>query len=396
LNAPDYNKEKYLKAEVWVKKALENDPEFALAWAKMVEIHGAAIWMGFDNSPERFQLVKEALGKASQYGPFLPETLAARAEYLYRIENNFHEAEIAFRAASEAKPGDADLRERLAFTERRTGKWEQAVDSFQQVIELDPEKLGARRDLAATLIDMGEFERVEPLVNAWIEKYPQAMDLKSYKTRILILGHGNLEAARNWHDQVEANSGGVYLSVSINLPWYERDYRAAIDIFDLPEFAEGMNQPASKVWVLATKSQAYMLSNESGKAKELAQQALEEALKLESTSDYDEAFRLQALALAYLLNDQADKALQISEQALALYPESRDSLNGVYLSSINAWIMAKAGLRDEALTEIGRLLNTPAGLNRWDLYLDPRWDFFRDDERFNELIRPSNLEGAGL
>jgi len=396
MNAPDYNKEKYLKAEVWVKKALENDPEFALAWAKMVEIHGAAIWMGFDNSPERLQLVKEALSKASQYGPFLPETLAARAEYLYRIENNFHEAEIAFRAASEAKPGDADLRERLAFTERRTGKWEQAVDSFQQVIELDPEKLGARRDLAATLIDMGEFERVEPLVNAWIEKYPQAMDLKSYKTRILILGHGNLEAARNWHDQVEANSGGVYLSVSINLPWYERDYRAAIDIFDLPEFAEGMNQPASKVWVLATKSQAYMLSNESGKAKELAQQALEEALKLESTSDYDEAFRLQALALAYLLNDQADKALQISEQALALYPESRDSLNGVYLSSINAWIMAKAGLRDEALTEIGRLLNTPAGLNRWDLYLDPRWDFFRDDERFNELIRPSNLEGAGL
>jgi len=396
MNAADYNKEKYLKAEVWVKKALENDPEFALAWAKMVEIHGAAIWMGFDNSPERFQLVKEALSKASQYGPFLPETLAARAEYLYRIENNFHEAEIAFRAASEAKPGDADLRERLAFTERRTGKWEQAVDSLQQTIELDPDNLEARTGLVATLINMGEFKRVEPLVNAWIEKYPQAMDLKSYKTRILILGHGNLEAARNWHDQVETNGGGVYISVAMDLPWYERDYQAAIDIFDLPEVAAGTNPAVFKVFMPVTKSQAYMLSNKSGKAKEFAQQAIEEALKLESTSDSDEASRLLGLALAYILNGQADEALQTSEQALALYPESRDSLNGVFLSNVHAWIMAKAGLRDEALAEIGRLLNTPAGLNRWDLYLDPRWDFFRDDERFNELVRPLNLEGAGL
>jgi len=396
MNAPDYNKEKYLKAEVWVKKALENDPEFALAWAKMVEIHGAAIWMGFDNSPERLQLVKEALSKASQYGPFLPETLAARAEYLYRIENNFHEAEIAFRAASEAKPGDADLRERLAFTERRTGKWEQAVDSLQQTIELDPDNLEARTGLVETLINMGEFERVEPLVNAWIEKYPQAMDLKSHKTRILILGHGNLEAARNWHDQVEANSGGVYISVAMDLTWYERDYPAAIDIFDLPEVAPSTNPTMLKVFMPVTKSQAYMLSNQSGKAKELAQQAIEEALKLESTTDTEEASRLIGLSLAYLLNGQADKALQTSEQGLALYPESRDSLNGVYLSKIHAWIMAKAGLRDEALAEIGRLLKTPTGLNRWDMYLDPRWDFFRDDERFNELVRPLNLEGAGL
>ena len=31
-----------------------------------------------------------------------------------------------------------------------------------------------------------------------------------------------------------------------------------------------------------------------------------------------------------------------------------------------------------------------ASLDNWR-YLDPRWDFFRDDERFNDLIRP---EGA--
>lgn len=82
--------------------------------------------------------------------------------------------------------------------------------------------------------------------------------------------------------------------------------------------------------------------------------------------------------------------------AAEVYPESRDSLNGVFISSIRAEVMAKAGHRDQALAEIERLLNTPAGMNHWNLFLDPRWDFFRDDERFNELVRPLNLEEGGL
>jgi len=50
-----------------------------------------------------------------------------------------------------------------------------------------------------------------------------------------------------------------------------------------------------------------------------------------------------------------------------------------------------AGQRDEAISELERLLETPAGPNRWQLHLDPTWDYFRDDERFNELIRPDNI-----
>lgn len=396
MRAPDYKREKYLEAEVWVKSALDNDPEFALAWAMMVEIHGEAIWLGYDNSPERFRMVQDALSKASQYGPFLPETLAARGEYLYRVENNFHEAEIAFRSASEAKPGDADLRVRLALTERRTGKWEQSVESYQQAIDLDPDNLQARTSLVETLLNMGEFERVEPLVNAWIEKYPQSMDLKSYKTMILVLGHGNVEAARHWHGQLQAYSGVAYFGMAVTLPWYERDYQSAIDIWTTPEFAPLADNPAGRVSIMAIKSQSYMLANNDEKAQELARQVIEEALKIEPDSDLSHAFILNDLAVAYLLNGQPDKALETSLKALALYPESRDSLNGVYISNNHAWIMAKAGLHDEALAEIERLLSTPAGMNRWDLYLNPIWDFFRDDERFNELIRPRNLKEAAL
>lgn len=398
LNSPDYNEEKYQQAGIWAGKAVENDPEFAQAWAMLVGIHGQAIWLGFDRSPERHQRVQDALNNASRYGPFLPETLAARGEYLYRVESNFHEAEVALRAASKAKPGDADLMLKLAFTLRRTAQWEQAVNSFQLAIELDPDNIHARSALAETLILMQEYDRAEPLVNAWIEKYPQAMDIKSYKTQILMLGKGDLEAARNWHDQVQPNSGTAYFQSASSLPWYERDYQAAIDIWDLPEITTRSNRANSswQLFMLATRSQAYMLVNDRKKAIELAQQAIETALKIEPGSNTNYAFSQSALSTAYLLTGQIGKALETIEMAAEVYPESRDSLNGVFISSIRAEVMAKAGHRDQALAEIERLLNTPAGMNHWNLFLDPRWDFFRDDERFNELVRPLNLEEGGL
>ncbi len=74
--------------------------------------------------------------------------------------------------------------------------------------------------------------------------------------------------------------------------------------------------------------------------------------------------------------------------------EDLDILFGAGMSMVHAQILALAGRRDESLKEIERLLQQPGGFIRWFLYLDPAWDFFRDDERFNELIRPLNLDEA--
>jgi hypothetical protein len=51
--------------------------------------------------------------------------------------------------------------------------------------------------------------------------------------------------------------------------------------------------------------------------------------------------------------------------------------------------LALVGQHDLALEEIERLIDTSGNnLTRWKLSLDPRWDFFRVDQRFNDLVRP--------
>jgi hypothetical protein len=98
------------------------------------------------------------------------------------------------------------------------------------------------------------------------------------------------------------------------------------------------------------------------------------------------------MAFAHALLGENQKALDASARAMQLMPEERDKISGTVVSTNNAYILALTGHRDEAMAEIERLLIQPSGFFRWVLYLHPSWDFFRDDERFNQLIRPPNLD----
>jgi tetratricopeptide (TPR) repeat protein len=127
-------------------------------------------------------------------------------------------------------------------------------------------------------------------------------------------------------------------------------------------------------------------------AEKYTMAAIEAGNNYRSTSDTNENFNLVWLARAYANARQFDQALAVTDRARELKPESADSLEGTMNSIVRAMILGMAGQREESLLEVERLLNTPASITRWELYLSPNWDFFRDDERFNELIRPLNLK----
>ncbi len=210
LSDPLYSQEKYINAEEWLEKAVAYDPGFAQAWSLLVVTHGQAIWLGYDDSPERLQAALNALNNAEKFGPGLPETIAAKAEYLYRIKGDFHAAEPLFAQASEANPGDSNLLMKLATTERRTGQFEQAITHFQMAIDLDPANLDARSVLLDTLLNMGAYERAEPLADLWIEKYPETQIFKTYKAGILTFAYGRLNEAKALMTEVDPNLGYQY------------------------------------------------------------------------------------------------------------------------------------------------------------------------------------------
>ena len=46
----DYSAENYISAQRLAKEAVRIDPQFMLAWALLVEIHGQLAWLGYDTS----------------------------------------------------------------------------------------------------------------------------------------------------------------------------------------------------------------------------------------------------------------------------------------------------------------------------------------------------------
>ena len=394
VNRADYSQEKFIEAQPWAEQAVQFDPEFAQAWALLTTLHGVAVWIGYDSSPERQQAAQYALNKAIEHGPDLPETLAARAEYLYRIEQKFGASLELFRAAHRAMPGDVDIIERMAMAERRMGLWEESVSSLLKVVELDPAGSSAATQAIVTLRLMGQLERASPLIDQWVLKYPEARDLRAEKVNLQIYQYGNLESARSLMDGMQPWISNVYIDLATYLPLLERDYEKAIAIWDQPEVQAMADNRGWLGTRELNRGLAYRLMGNEDEALAHLNKAIQLTSSAQPTGTSSDTFELQTLARAYALLGENQKALDASARAMQLMPEERDKIDGTVITTQNTYILARTGQRDEALAEIERLLNQPAGFNRWALYLDPAWDFFRDDERFNKLIRPLNLEEA--
>jgi len=391
INQGEYTGAKYIAAEEWLRKAVEFDPEFALAWTELVITGGQAIWLGFDDNKARFQATYQALEKAEAFGPDLPDTLAARAEVKYRLESDFHAAKVLFAQASAAKPGDATLLERLATAERRTGDFEAAVTHLQMAIELDPENLFARTTLLGTLVPMRAFDRAELLADLWMEKYPQNPVFPAFKANALLLREGDVAGARSFIDQVAFSTDIFYQGSAAQVFWCARDFQALIEL-NKPLLENTSIGLAHRLIELTDMSAAYRMLGEAQKADEFSRTAIEMAQDYKSPNPNSMAWVLDGLARAYAASGNYAKALETSSRARESKPESQDSFEGPWMSNTHALMLGLAGQRDAALAEIERLLTVPAGLERWDLYLNPAWDFFRDDERFNALVRPPNLD----
>jgi TolB-like protein len=392
LNRADYSQERYIEAQAWVEKAVELDPEFSNAWALLSQVHGQAVWIGYDSSPERQQASKDALNKAIEYGPDLPQTLAARAEYQYRIELDFAASLELFRAAHRALPGDVDIIDHRAMAERRMGLWEDSVNSLLKVIELNPASSSAANQAIGTLIMMRQWERANHLIDQWVLKYPDARDMRVNQVNVRLYQSGDLDSARSLMDRMQPWISNAYISLAVDLPMLERDYEKVIDVWDQPVVQAMADNRGWLGYRDLNRGIAYQMMGNNDAALTHLNKVVELISGAPPAGPAADSAELQTLAWAYALLGENQKALDASARAVQMMPEKRDRISGTITATLNAYILALTGHRDEALAEIERLLIQPAGFNRWILYLHPTWDFFRDDERFNKLIRPLNLE----
>src|SRR5207302_8459125 len=160
-----------------------------------------------------------------------PETHLALGFYRYYGQRDFTAALAEFQQAEQGLPNNVDITDAIALVERRLGHWDEAIDEFRRVVELDPRNTMAYISLAVTYESLRRFpEALATLdrVLAWEPTNELALGLKAS----VFWATGDLQAVEPLlaNPGIEPLAPGVGSSVRGVQALFQRRYAAAIEI----------------------------------------------------------------------------------------------------------------------------------------------------------------------
>src|SRR5213079_445426 len=130
--------EAYLQAARNYVEAVQLDPNFAFAWARLAILRSFLYFNAVDLNTNSAGAVKEAADRAIALAPEAGESWIAQGAYRYRVLRDFAGAVTAYKQAQIRLPNNSYLLQNLAFVQRRLGLWQEAEATFKKALELNP------------------------------------------------------------------------------------------------------------------------------------------------------------------------------------------------------------------------------------------------------------------
>src|SRR4029077_7374536 len=158
------------KAVGFYEQAVQLDPAFALAWARLSRANAHVYFGGLDKTPARRDATERALNTAQKLQPNSPETLLAQAYYQYWVMRDYELAKATFGRVRELLPGSSEVPGALALIARRQGQWDQSVAYWEQTLALDPRNAVWLANAAQTYGALRQFP-------AALKTYDRVLDL---------------------------------------------------------------------------------------------------------------------------------------------------------------------------------------------------------------------------
>ncbi|WP_051205570.1 tetratricopeptide repeat protein [Salinimicrobium xinjiangense] len=132
-----FNPEDLEKAMEFYDRAIELDPEFALAYAKKARVLVLLNIFGNLSNNEMLQRSREAVNWALVLNKDLPEAYAALG-LIHWASENYSLSTAAYKLASSLKPGDGEIYAEIAMPLLNENKTEEAFRNLSKAYRLDP------------------------------------------------------------------------------------------------------------------------------------------------------------------------------------------------------------------------------------------------------------------
>jgi len=178
------------RAKQEFEKAIEIDPDYALAWAGLTYVFVDTYWYA-DKEPTYIDKAHDASKKAVALAPHLAESHAARG-LAYRVAEQFDDAEAEFEKAIELNPRLFEPIHFYAQMARTQGQVEKAVDLFVRAADVRPEDYQAIAIASNLLEDLEDSAGLERSLQETFDRARRALDVNPKDPRAWILGAGSL------------------------------------------------------------------------------------------------------------------------------------------------------------------------------------------------------------
>jgi TolB-like protein len=374
------------KAVGFYERAVQLDPAFALAWARLSRANAQTYFGGLDTTPARRDATERALNTAQKLQPNSPETLLAQAYYQYWVLRDYELAKATFGRVRELLPGSSDVPGALALIARRQGHWDESVAYWEQTLALDPRNTEWLANAAGTYAMLRQFPAALKTYDRLLDIVPNDPDAVASEARIY-QAEGNLEQAGKLLAGVNAQTPSLEAFLAkMNQLFLERHFDEAIRLIhnrltesrDLSDIERLFNP---FFLVLAQEN-----AGDIAGARATAQQLLPSVETL-CKKDPDNPNFASALSLLHAVLGQKDAAIKEAERAITLLPSAKDAVDGPKGEENLASVEVIVGDKNRAIPRLQRLLEIPYTnfLTPALLRLDPQWDPLRGDPRFQKL-----------
>ncbi|MEE4174653.1 MAG: tetratricopeptide repeat protein [Xanthomonadales bacterium] len=364
------------------EEALRLDPDFVLALVGMADAHITTYWH-YGGDPKERDRARAVIDRARAMDPDLPELSVIEGAYWYWGHLDYERALYHLDRALDKAPGNPRAWMLRGWASRRDGQWEQAVESMEQALTLDPRVTFNWVELAQTLAYLHRYEAAKRALQKARGLDPASFWVKTLTADLSLNDRGDVAAALRATTGIQHSGEPISILQFVEPRLMAGRFDEALEAVDnMPEALE-FNRARIQ---LREELQAliHFLAGREEAARSSADAAWFRLQNLRQTLGEDYRILHAEAVVAALRGEAPDVLRERVQRAVDARPV--DAVESILQDWELSRVFGLAGMAEDATRWLSSRLAAPSYVTARRVALDPAYDAVRDDLAFAAML----------